>query len=354
MRRKTRQIIVGDVAIGSDAPISIQSMTNTDTADVAATVAQVKKLEAAGCQIVRMAVNSLEDAAALELIQPQIQIPIIADIQFDYRLAVAAAEHGAKGMRINPGNIGAPWKVQEVVRACAHHGISIRVGVNSGSIEQEILDRYHGVNVDSIVASALEETEELEAMGFSDIKVSLKSSDVRQSIESYRAFAKVTDYPLHLGITEAGPPKTGAIRSAVGIGTLLAEGIGDTLRISLTADPVEEIYVAKEILKSLDLYREGISIVSCPTCARTKINLIELVEEAQRRFEGMDYQGKIAIMGCVVNGPGEAREADFGITGGDGKGILFKKGQVVATVPEEELLDTLIRAMEEEARGDGK
>lgn len=342
MRRQSRQIHVGPVPIGGGAPISVQSMTNTDTSDIEATVAQILELEEAGCDLIRLAINSLEDAQALDKIKDRVHIPIISDIQFDYKLALYALDHGTDGLRLNPGNIGEKWKVQEVVRVCKAMGVPIRVGVNSGSVKQEFLDKYGGVNADSICYSALDQVRILEEEGFYDIKVALKASSVNLSVASYRKFAQMTDYPLHLGITEAGPSYPGSIKSAVGIGSLLLDGIGDTLRCSLSADPVEEVRLGREILKSLGLISDGVEIISCPTCARTKIDLFGLVEEAQKRLGPELGDLKIAIMGCVVNGPGEAREADYGITGGQGQGVIFKKGQVLARVPEEELLDSLI------------
>lgn len=342
----TRQISVGDVLIGGGAPISIQSMTNTKTKDFLSTIQQIRRLEDAGCDIVRVAVNDIQDAEALDKIIPAIKVPVIADIQFDYRLALYALDHGAHGLRINPGNIGEDWKVREVVKAAKDRNVSIRIGVNSGSVKQTFIDKYHGVNSRAIVDSALEEIALLEKHNFEWIKVSLKSSDVRQSIESYREFSKISDYPLHLGITEAGAGMSGIVKSAVGMGTLLEEGIGDTMRVSLTGDPVEEIHCAKAILRSLKLKKDGIDIVACPTCGRTEIDLIHLVQEAEERFKGLDFQGKIAIMGCRVNGPGEAKEADYGITGGNGRGIIFKKGEVVRTVDEIDLLDALIEQVE--------
>lgn len=346
-RKKTRQIKVGNIYIGGDAPITVQSMTNTITKDVDKTVEQILRLEDAGCDIIRFAVNDLDDAKSIPLIKNKINIPTIADIQYDYKLAVLAAENGIDGLRINPGNIGERWKVEEVVKACKAHNISIRVGVNSGSVKKEFLEKYHGVNKDSICYSALEEIEILESMNFNDIKVSLKASDVNLSIDSYTRFSELSDYPLHLGITEAGPSYTGTIKSSVGIGTLLARGIGDTIRVSLTADPVEEVKVGREILKSLGLYTKGIDIVSCPTCARTKINLLDIVEKAQRRLDLIkDKDLKVALMGCAVNGPGEAREADIGIAGGDGEGIIFKKGVIIKKVREEDLLDELFKEIE--------
>lgn len=345
-RRNTRQIKVGDVLIGGNSPITVQSMTNTITKDVKSTVEQIRKLEKAGCDIIRFAVNDFDDAAAIGLIKKNINIPTISDIQFDYKLALAACENGIDGMRINPGNIGSKWKVKEVVEACKDKGISIRVGVNSGSIKQEVLDKFGGVNENSIVMSALEEIEILESLNFTDIKVSLKASNVNLSLESYRKFSKLSNYPLHLGITEAGPPPIGIVKSSVGIGTLLAEGIGDTIRVSLTADPLEEVTVGKEILKSLGLRNEGVDLISCPTCARTKVNLIELVEEAQKKLVDLDMNIKVAMMGCAVNGPGEAKEADIGVACGKGNGLIFKKGEIIKKVPEENLLNELFLEIE--------
>lgn len=345
-RRMTRVIDVGGIKIGNPHPITIQSMTNTITCDIENTVAQIKKLEDAGCDIIRFAVNDFDDAEAIPKIKEKINIPTIADIQYDYRLAVEAAKHGVDGLRINPGNIGERWKVKEVVEAAKERGISIRVGVNSGSISQEILDKFSGVNVDSLVESALSEVNYLESLGFKDIKVSLKASDPLLNIRAYEKFASLTDYPLHLGVTEAGPPKIGAIKSAIGIGSLLQEGIGDTIRVSLTSDPVEEIYVAKEILKSLGLRRDGIELISCPTCSRTKIDLISLVDEVENRLDTKDLNLKIALMGCRVNGPGEAREADIGIAGGNGRGVIFKHGEIVKSVDEKDLVDELIKEIE--------
>lgn len=345
-RRKTRVIDVGGVKIGSPYDISIQSMTNTITKDVDSTISQIKKLEDAGCDIIRFAVNDFDDAHAISSIKRGINIPTIADIQFDYRLAVESAKSGIDGLRINPGNIGEKWKVKEVVEAAKNFGLSIRVGVNSGSIRDDLLEKFGGVNVDSIVESALEEVNYLESLGFSDIKVSLKASDVLLNIRCYEKFASLTDYPLHLGVTESGPPSVGSIKSAIGIGSLLQEGIGDTIRVSLTSDPVEEIYVAKEILKSLGLRRDGIEIVSCPTCSRTKIDLISIVNEAESRLKDLNLNLKVALMGCRVNGPGEAREADIGIAGGNGKGVIFKHGEIVKTVAEEDLLDELMKEIE--------
>lgn len=346
-RNYTRVIKVGDVLIGGTNPISIQSMCNTQTKDVESTVRQILEMEKYGLDIIRFAVNDLEDAEAIPKIKARINTPTIADIQYDYRLALMAVENGIDGLRINPGNIGARWKVEEVANACKEKGISIRIGVNAGSLHQEFLDKFGGVNENSIVESALEEINVLESMNFKDIKVSLKASNVNLTLDANRKFAKVSDIPLHLGITEAGPGIQGIIKSSVGIGTLLSEGIGDTIRVSLTEDPVMEVKAGKEILKSLGLRTDGIELISCPTCARTKVNLFQIVEEAQKRFETMNKNLKVAIMGCPVNGPGEAREADIGIAGGNGEGLIFKKGKIIRKVKEENLLDELIKEMED-------
>lgn len=346
-RNNTRVIKVGDVLIGGTNPISIQSMCNTQTKDIDSTVRQILEMEKYGLGIIRFAVNDLEDAEAIPKIKAGINTPTIADIQYDYRLALMAVEKGVDGLRINPGNIGARWKVEEVANACRERGISIRIGVNAGSLHQEILDKFGGVNENSIVESALEEINVLESMNFKDIKVSLKASNVNLTLNANRKFAKVSDIPLHLGITEAGPGMQGIIKSSVGIGTLLSEGIGDTIRVSLTEDPVMEVKAGKEILKSLGLRTDGIELISCPTCARTKVNLFEIVEEAQKRFETMNKNLKVAIMGCPVNGPGEAREADIGIAGGNGEGLIFKKGKIIRKVKEEDLLNELIKEMED-------
>lgn len=346
-RNNTRVIKVGDVLIGGTNPISIQSMCNTQTKDIDSTVRQILEMEKYGLDIIRFAVNDLEDAEAIPIIKSRINTPTIADIQYDYRLALMAVEKGVDGLRINPGNIGVRWKVEEVANACRERGISIRIGVNAGSLHQEILDKFGGVNENSIVESALEEINVLESMNFKDIKVSLKASNVNLTLNANRKFAKVSDIPLHLGITEAGPGMQGIIKSSVGIGTLLSEGIGDTIRVSLTEDPVMEVKAGKEILKSLGLRTDGIELISCPTCARTKVNLFEIVEEAQKIFETMNKNLKVAIMGCPVNGPGEAREADIGIAGGNGEGLIFKKGKIIRKVKEEDLLNELIKEMED-------
>ena len=319
-RKKTRKIMVGDVYIGGDAPISVQSMTNTPTSDVRKTLKQIQELQEAGCDIVRSAVSSMEDAKAINEIKKHTSIPIIADIQFDYKLAIESIRQGVDGLRINPGNIGSHKNVREVVNACKSEGISIRIGVNSGSIKREYLEKYNGVNEDSMVESALEQVRLLEDMDFHDIKISLKASSVPLTISSYALMSEKCDYPLHLGVTEAGTPWRGTIKSSVGIGTLLARGIGDTIRVSLTGDPVDEVKVGKEILKSLGLRNDGIEFISCPTCSRTHIDLISIAQEAERRLEHIKKPIKVAVMGCAVNGPGEAREADIGIAGGNGEG----------------------------------
>lgn len=345
-RKKTRVIKVGNVLIGGDNPISVQSMTNTLTKDIVSTVNQIKKLENAGCDIIRSAITDLEDAKAINEIKKEIHIPIIADIQYDYKLALESIKYGIDGLRLNPGNIGSLDRVREVVKACKERNISIRVGVNAGSLKKEFLEKYNGVNEDSMVYSALEQIRLLEDMDFYDIKISLKASNVPLTIKAYEKMSNMVDYPLHLGITEAGPIWRGTVKSSVGIGTLLSMGIGDTIRISLTGDPVEEVRVGREILKSLNLLNEGLEIISCPTCGRTNINLINIVEEAEKRLEGINKHIKVAIMGCAVNGPGEAREADIGIAGGKGEGLIFRKGEIIKKVKEENLLDELLKEIE--------
>ncbi|CAK7043291.1 4-hydroxy-3-methylbut-2-en-1-yl diphosphate synthase [Tissierella sp. P1] len=346
IRKKTKVIKVGNVLIGGDNPISIQSMTNTLTKDIVSTISQIKKLEDAGCDIIRSAITDLEDAKAIKEIKRQINIPIIADIQYDYRLALESIKYGTDGLRLNPGNIGSLDKVKEVVKACKENNISIRVGVNAGSLKKEFLEKYNGVNEDSMVYSALEQIRLLEDMDFYDIKISLKASNVPLTIKAYEKMSNMVDYPLHLGITEAGPIWRGTVKSSVGIGALLSMGIGDTVRISLTGDPVEEVKVGREILKSLNLLNEGLEIISCPTCGRTNIDLINIVEEAEKRLEGINKHIKVAIMGCAVNGPGEAREADIGIAGGKGEGLIFRKGEIIKKVREENLLDELLKEIE--------
>ncbi len=342
-RKKTKVISVGDVKIGGDNPISVQSMTNTRTKDIKATVEQINKMEKAGCHIVRSAITDMEDAKAILEIKKHINIPIIGDIQYDYKLALEAIKYGIDGLRLNPGNIGSLDKVGQVVRECKRASISIRVGVNAGSIKQEFLDKYKGVNKNSMVYSALEQIKLLEDMDFYDIKVSLKASNVDLTVKAYEKISKIVDYPLHLGITEAGPIWRGTIKSSVGLGVLMFMGLGDTIRVSLTGDPIEEVKVGREILKSLGLLEEGVEIISCPTCARTNIDLIKLVERAEKELELIDKHIKVAIMGCAVNGPGEAKEADIGIAGGMGEGIIFKKGKVIKKVKEKDLLKELMK-----------
>lgn len=341
-RHKTRVVRIGDVAIGGENPIRIQSMCNTKTEDVEATVAQIRALTAAGCEIVRVAVPTVAAAEAIGDIRRQIKIPLVADIHFDYRLALAAMEHGADKIRINPGNIGEDWKLREVVNAAKERNIPIRVGVNSGSLEKDLLQKYGGVTAEGIVESALEKVHRIEGLGYENLVISIKSSDVLMCIRAHELLAAETDYPLHIGITEAGTLLRGTVKSAVGLGVILYEGIGDTIRVSLTGDPLEEIKAAREILKSLGLRKGGVEVVSCPTCGRTEIDLIGLanrVESLVERYSDLDV--RVAVMGCVVNGPGEAREADFGVAGGKGAGVLIRKGEVIRTMPEAELLPAL-------------
>ena len=348
-RRKTRQIHIGTVAIGGDAPISVQSMTNTDTSDVVATVHQIHQLERAGCELIRVAVPDMAAAHALSSIRAQIAIPLIADIHFDSRLAVAAMEHGAQAIRINPGNLGGPEKLARVVTAAKRHGVPIRVGVNSGSIDKDLLKQYgypSPERPDALIESALGNVRLLEQQGFCDIKISIKSSDVLTTIAGYRQLAQQTDYPLHIGVTEAGGLIAGTVKSSVALGILLFEGIGDTFRISLTRDPVEEIRVGFELLRSLRIRQRGPELISCPTCGRTKIDLFTLAEQVEQHLQAMQSNLKVAVMGCVVNGPGEAREADIGIAGGHGVGIIFKKGEIFRKVPEAELLPVFLAELE--------
>lgn len=342
-RRPTRRITVGDVPIGDGAPIAVQSMTNTDTRDVVSTIAQIERLVKAGCEIVRVAVPDEEAARALSAIRRQTSAPLIADIHFDHRLAIAALDAGADGLRINPGNIGGRKAVEKVVRAAAARGTPIRVGVNAGSLPKGILKKHGRPSPEAMVESALEHVRVFEDLGFEQMKISLKSSNVGDTVRAYQLLSDRVDYPLHLGVTEAGTLIAGAVKSAIGIGLLLAGGIGDTFRVSLTRDPVEEVRVAYEILRALDLRHRGPEIISCPTCGRCEINLFELVETVEKALADIKAAPRVAIMGCVVNGPGEAREADVGIAGGRGQGILFKKGKVVGKIPEEKLAEVLIR-----------
>ncbi len=345
-RRPTRPIRVGAVPVGGGAPVTVQSMTNTPTEDVDATVAQIRRLEKAGCEIVRVAVPGSEAAEAIARIRPQISIPLIADIHFDHRLAVRSARAGADGLRINPGNIGGARKVKAVVDCAAELGLPIRIGVNAGSLEKDLLARHGGATPEAMVESALRHVEILASHGFHRVKVSLKASDVPRTVTAYRLLARRCDLPLHLGVTEAGGLYPGIVKSALGIGMLLAEGIGDTLRVSLTRDPVEEVRVGFEILKALGLRQRGPDIVSCPTCGRTGIDLFDIVERVEAKLLERSLPIRIAIMGCVVNGPGEAREADIGIAGGDGVGILFKKGEVVKKFPEDRLVEVLLEEID--------
>jgi (E)-4-hydroxy-3-methylbut-2-enyl-diphosphate synthase len=341
VRKRTKTIHVGKVAIGGGNPVAVQSMTKTDTADVKSTVRQIKSLESSGCEIVRLAVPDMDAAKVLGRVKESINIPLIADIHFDWRLALEAVRQGVDGLRINPGNIGAQWKIKEVVSAALDKGIPIRIGVNAGSLEKELLQKYGHPTPDGLVESAGRHIRILEDLNFADIKVSLKASDVPRTVDAYRLFYERYDYPLHIGISEAGPPSVGIIKSSVGLGILLSEGIGDTIRVSLTADPREEVRVAYAILGSLGLRKRGANIISCPTCGRCKIDLRNLVKKVEKRVRYLNRPVTIAVMGCVVNGPGEAREADFGIAGGRGRGILFKKGEIIKRVKEEELLDSL-------------
>ncbi len=347
-RKKTKVIKVGNVFIGGNFPISIQSMTNTITRDIDQTIAQIRELTFAGCEIIRVAVPDMESAKAIKTIKKEISIPLIADIHFDYKLAIESINSDVDGLRINPGNIGSFQNVLKVVDAARDKKIPIRIGVNSGSLSKEKIQKY-GVTATAIVESALEHVVLLEKANYPEMKISVKASSVPLTIESYRLLSKKVNYPFHLGITEAGTEFTGAIKSAMGIGALLAEGIGDTIRVSLTAEPVKEIYVAREILKALNL-RKGLNIISCPTCGRTEIDLISItkkVEDELKEFSNLDIT--VAIMGCVVNGPGEAREADFGIAGGKGEGLLFKKGKILKKVPEKILVEELISLIKENA-----
>lgn len=346
-RKRTRSIRVGRVAVGGTAPIAVQSMTNTFTRDVAATVAQIRRLEEAGCEIVRVAVPDSESAEAITAIKRQITIPLIADIHFDYRLAIASARAGADALRINPGNIGSMDRVRQVVQCARDHGIPIRVGVNAGSLEKDILEKHSGATAEGMVESALRNIALLRDLDFDNIKISIKASDVARTVAAYRLLSAKSDVPLHVGVTEAGGLYAGIVKSSVGIGMLLAEGIGDTIRVSLTRDPVEEVRVGFEILKSLGIREHGPEIISCPTCGRCNIDLFSIAEQVEDALLTCKTPLKIAIMGCVVNGPGEAREADIGVAGGSGIGILFKKGAVVKKFPQEQLVEVLLKAVEE-------
>ena len=347
MQRKiTRQIHIGAVAIGGGAPVSVQSMTNTKTQDAQATVRQIEALAAAGCDIVRLAVPDKEAAANIGRIKAQTTVPLVADIHFDYRLALQAIEQGIDALRLNPGNIGGAENVRRVAEAAKARGIPIRIGVNAGSLDKRLLAKYGGVTAEALVESALEHVRLLEEQDFHDMKISLKAHDVPLTLAAYRLMSERCDYPLHLGITEAGTVRSGIIKSAVGIGALLAEGIGDTLRVSLTGDPIVEVRVAREILKSLGLRDYGPTLISCPTCGRTAIDLPSIAERVEERLSGVARPIQVAVMGCVVNGPGEARGADVGIAGGKGVGLVFRKGEVVRQVKEEELVEELFREID--------
>ena len=346
-RRKTRQLQLGGVKVGGGAPITVQSMTKTDTRDVRATVHQIWALEAAGCDIVRVAVPVREAAEQLGEIKSRIRIPLVADIHFNYKLALIALEQGVDGLRLNPGNIGERWCVEEVIKLAAERRIPIRIGVNAGSLEKDLLKKYNGPTADGMVESALRHIGILEELDYREIKVSLKASDPLMMIEAYRMLAAKVDYPLHLGVTEAGTPTMGTIKSSVGIGTLLAEGIGDTIRVSLSADPVEEVRVGLEILKALGLRKQGMTFVACPSCGRADVDLIALAKKVEERMA--PYSNKdihVAVMGCEVNGPGEARAAELGVAGGKGIGLIFKHGEVIRKVPEAQIVDALMEEVE--------
>ncbi|MEQ6358603.1 flavodoxin-dependent (E)-4-hydroxy-3-methylbut-2-enyl-diphosphate synthase [Thermoanaerobacter thermohydrosulfuricus] len=346
MRKITREVKIGNKKIGGNNPILVQSMTNTDTHDIEKTIEQIKRLEAEGCDIIRVAVPDMEAAEAIKEIKKNINIPLVADIHFDYRLAIKSIENGADKIRINPGNIGREENIKKVVEIAKEKGIPIRIGVNSGSLEKEILHKYKGVTAEAVVESALKNVLILEKLGFYDIVISLKTTNVPLTIEAYKLASSKVDYPLHVGITEAGTIEAGTIKSAIGIGTLLYLGIGDTIRVSLTGDPVHEVRVGRQILRSLGLLKEGVEVISCPTCGRTKIDLIRLAEEVEKRTRNIKKPLKVAVMGCAVNGPGEAKEADIGIAGGDGEGVIFKKGKVYKKVKEEELVEELMKEIE--------
>ncbi len=345
-RKKTRVIHVGDVPVGGGHPIPVQSMTKTDTRDVRSTLRQIKALAEAGCEIIRIAVPDMQAAEALEKIIRSSPIPIIADIHFDWRLALEAIRRRVHGLRINPGNIGAKWKVAEVIAAASDRGISIRIGVNAGSLSKKLLEKYRHPTPEALVESAAEHINILEGLRFRDIKVSLKASNVPTTVDAYRLFSRRFRYPLHIGISEAGPSFTGMIKSSVGLGILLSEGIGDTIRVSLSTDPVEEVRVGYEILKSLGIREKGANIISCPTCGRCEIDIRGLALKVENRLRDIKKPLTVAVMGCVVNGPGEAREADIGIAGGKGFGLLFKRGRVLRKVKEDDLLDALLREIE--------
>lgn len=345
-RKQKRVVNIGGVKIGGDNPVAIQSMCNTDTRDIKATVNQILTLESAGCEIIRVAVPDMEAAGAVKAIKSQIHIPLVVDIHFDYRLALECMKNGADKVRINPGNIGSEDRVRQVVEMAKERQIPIRIGVNGGSLDKNILQKYGGVTADALVESALSHVEILDKLNFEDIVVSIKISNVPKMLDAYRKFNEISDIPLHIGVTESGTEKSGTIKSAVGIGALLAEGIGDTMRVSLTADPVEEIYAAYDIQKVMGLRRTTVEIISCPTCGRTQIDLIPIANEVEKRTRNLKRPLKIAVMGCAVNGPGEAREADIGIAGGKGEGLIFKKGEIIRKVKENEIVEELMKEIE--------
>ncbi|WP_407639832.1 flavodoxin-dependent (E)-4-hydroxy-3-methylbut-2-enyl-diphosphate synthase [Anaerovibrio lipolyticus] len=345
-RKETRQIHIGNVAIGGGAPISVQSMTNTKTTDTESTVAQINALQAAGCDIVRLAVPDMDAALNLGNIIKKVNVPLVADIHFDYRLALEAINQGISALRLNPGNIGGEANVKAVVAEAKLHNIPIRIGVNAGSLDKRLLAKYGGVTAEALVESAMEHVRILEAQDFYDMKISLKAHDVPLTLAAYQLMSETVDYPLHLGITEAGTARTGMIKSAVGIGALLAQGIGDTFRISLTGDPVVEVKVANEILKSLGMREYGPTLISCPTCGRTSIDLAGIADEVDKRLQGITKPISVAVMGCVVNGPGEAKGADVGIAGGNGEGLVFRKGEIIRKVKETELVEELFKEID--------
>ncbi len=341
-----REVNIGGVKIGGKNRVAVQSMCNTDTRDAKATVEQIKRLEDAGCEIVRVAVPDMAAAGAVAEIKKNISIPLVADIHFDYRLALECMKNGIDKIRINPGNIGSREKVKAVVDMAKERGVSIRIGVNGGSLDKRLLEKHGGVTADALVESAMEHVAILDELNFFDTVVSIKVSNVPVMLDAYRKFDKISDIPLHVGVTEAGTVRSGTIKSAVGIGALLSEGIGDTIRVSLTADPVEEIYAAYDILKVLGMRKQGAELVSCPTCGRTQIDLIRIAEEVEKRISNIQKPIKVAVMGCAVNGPGEAREADIGIAGGKGEGLIFKRGEILRKVPQDKLVDELMKEME--------
>ena len=346
MRKTTKTVDIGGVKIGGNNPVAIQSMCNTDTRDVKATVNQILRLEEAGCEIIRVAVPDQEAAAAVADIKKAIHIPLVVDIHFDYRLALECMKNGADKVRINPGNIGGTDRVKKVVETAKERSVPIRIGVNGGSLEKELIEKYGGPTADALVESAMRHVKILENEDFDNTVVSIKISNVPVMIEAYRKFSEISDLPLHIGVTEAGTLRSGTIKSAIGIGSLLSDGIGDTMRVSLTADPVEEIYAAYDIQRILGLRKKGVQLVSCPTCGRTRINLIEIANEVEKRLANVDKDITVAVMGCAVNGPGEAREADIGIAGGCGEGLIFRKGKIIKKAPENKIIDELMNEIE--------